>query len=219
MASLRKLSPLWYVLALVTFLLPFVQVSCGGQKLFSLTGAQLMTGTEIKPPAELFGMKANPDGTPKMTTRTQKTEPNWFAAIAFIAGMAGLIFSVLKINRAGLLAGIAGAVGAVCLLLIRVNISSEMSKNPMGAAFTVEYQIGYYLCLLLLIFGAVGLLMTEFRPAAMETVVAEAEGAAAPAPAAEAAPAGVCSKCGAPLRAGSRFCGACGTWSRSAAAN
>ncbi len=228
MGSLRKLSPLSYILALLCFLLPFVQISCAGQKLVTLTGVQLMTGTEIKPPTELFGIKADPSATAKMTVKTQKTDPNWFAAIAFIAGVVGVIFSVLKANRSGLLAGIAGAAGAICLLIMRVNISSEMSKKPVGddastalmAAFTVEYQTGYYVCLLLFIFGAVALLMSEFRPAAAaETTLGGNQlsiSSSAPTPEA-APPSGVCAKCGAPLRGGSRFCAACGTWARSAA--
>ncbi len=214
MGSLRKLAPVSYILALLCFLLPFVQISCGGQKLASLTGVQLMTGTEIKPPTELFGMKAN-SGDLKVTSSGQKTDPNWFAAMAFIAGVAGVILAVVKTGRAGLVGGIAGAGGAVSLLVMRVNISGEMGKTPMGAAFVIDYQIGYYLALFLFIFGAVGLLGTAFRPAA-EAASAGGQSLAAWSPTGGASP-GVCSKCGGPLKAGTRFCGACGTWSHSAA--
>ncbi len=214
--ALRKLSPVSYILALLCFLLPFVQISCGGQKLVSLTGVQLMTGTEIKPPNEIFGMKAESSDL-KMTSKS-KTDPNWFAAIAFVAGLAGVLFALVKMERGGLIGGIAGAVGAVSLLIMRVNISGELSKNPMGAAFTIDYEAGYYLALLLLIFGAVTLLMAEFKPGTLQSATAGGE-APLPTPSGQAVPAGVCSKCGAPLKDGSRFCGACGTWSRGAGAS
>ena len=44
---LRKLPPAAYLLALICFLLPFVEVSCNGQKVVSLTGIQLLAGPQV----------------------------------------------------------------------------------------------------------------------------------------------------------------------------
>jgi len=37
-----------YAIAIVYFILPFVQLSCEGEKMISFTGVQLVTGTEIR---------------------------------------------------------------------------------------------------------------------------------------------------------------------------
>ena len=46
----KKFSPAIFGIVLICFILPFVTVSCQGQKLATLTGIQLITGTTIKQP-------------------------------------------------------------------------------------------------------------------------------------------------------------------------
>ncbi len=200
-AKARKLSPVSYVLALLCFLLPFVQVSCGGQKLFSFTGVQLMTGTTIKLPTELLGLKDNPNFK---APNEAKLDANPAAIIAFLAGLAGLAFAFVKMSRAGVISGVAGGVAAAALFFLRVSLSSKLQESGGPNPFSVEYQNAYYVSLLAFIFGGALAIRAEMNTGARRSAPA-GEGSALP-------PGGstVCANCGATLR--TRFCGACGTW-------
>ena len=48
MEALKKLSPAFYGVIVLLFFLPFVNLSCSGQTIMSLSGLQLITGSEYK---------------------------------------------------------------------------------------------------------------------------------------------------------------------------
>ena len=54
MEPLKKLSPGFYIVIILLFLLPFVNLSCSGQTIMSLTGFQLISGTEYSE-HDMFG--------------------------------------------------------------------------------------------------------------------------------------------------------------------
>ena len=54
MGSLKKFSPGFYGVIILCFFMPFVNLTCSGQKIMSLSGFQLITGTEVKA-NEMFG--------------------------------------------------------------------------------------------------------------------------------------------------------------------
>ena len=58
MEPLKKFSPAFYGAIVILFFLPFVNLSCGGQTIMSVTGFQLITGTEINPTG-MFGGEMN----------------------------------------------------------------------------------------------------------------------------------------------------------------
>jgi hypothetical protein len=78
----KKVSSATLILVLICFFMPFVTFSCGGQKLVTLSGMQLVTGTTIEEP-QMFG-------PPKKT----KLAPECMALLTFLAVIAGLGFEL-----------------------------------------------------------------------------------------------------------------------------
>ena len=50
MEALKKFSPALFGLVILCFFLPFVNLSCSGQTVMTLTGFQLITGSEYSEP-------------------------------------------------------------------------------------------------------------------------------------------------------------------------
>src|SRR5664279_3122805 len=109
---LRKIPPAGYLLALICFLLPFVEVSCNGQRVVSLPGLQLLAGPQVDGGGGMFAQ-------PK-----QQVKPETSVVIAFVAGIAGLVLSVLKQRRTDIIAGVCCMVAAGSLLALQQSILS-----------------------------------------------------------------------------------------------
>lgn len=130
-------SVLIFVGTALCFFLPFVTVSCGGIKAFTLTGQQLATGTTLTQP-QAFG-----------PPQSQKVDSDPFAAIAGLCALAGIVLSLIGKRMAGASAAVGGA-GAVSLLIMRSRLDAQIQKQSQGLA-TMTYETGFTLVLLLLI--------------------------------------------------------------------
>lgn len=222
---LRKLPPAGYLLALICFLLPFVEVSCNGQKVVSLTGLQLLAGPQV---GGGTGMFAQPQ---------QQVKPETSVVIAFVAGIAGLVLSVLKQRRTDIIGAVCGIVGGASLLALQQSILSGAPPQAMGL-IQVQYQPGYFLSVLLFFAGAAVSFYVVFAKQGEPAANVPALAAPYPAPSPPTSPpmlqanvsraapshpqtvimppplpAGnlcFCSHCGQQLAADARFCGKCG---------
>ncbi len=90
-------SLLIFACSALCFFLPFVTVSCGGVKAFTLTGQQLATGTTLTQP--------QPFGPPQ----TQKLNGDPFAALAWAGALAGVALSLVGRKMAAATAITGGA--------------------------------------------------------------------------------------------------------------
>ena len=91
MEPLKKFSPAFYGVIVILFFLPFVNLSCGGQTIMSVSGFQLITGTEVKATG-MFGGDMN--STNELSADQKKEiESQPLALFAFIAAIIGLIVS------------------------------------------------------------------------------------------------------------------------------
>lgn len=133
-------SVLIFVGTLLCFFLPFATVSCGGMKLFTLTGQQLATGTAVTQP-QLFG-----------APQTKRTDPDPFAAFAGVCALAGIALSLVGRKMANVTAVSAGA-GALSLLVMRFRLDAAIQKQSQGAG-SVHYDSGFTMVLLLFITAA-----------------------------------------------------------------
>jgi hypothetical protein len=146
-------SILIFVGSLLCFFLPFATVSCSNEKLITLTGQQMATGTTIQSPAMLG------------ESQKRKTDANPFALTAMICAAAGIGLTLLGRRMAAAPAA-AGAVGAVSLFLMRATMDSEIQRQSLGMVISVSYEYGYIVALVLLIAGAGWniFLLTQKRP-------------------------------------------------------
>lgn len=140
--GLKKLSPVIFLIVIICFFLPFVNVSCEGTKVAALTGIQLVTGTEIEQPSVF--------GEPK---QTEKADAEPFASAALLSAVLGLGLSFLKGRRSSIVPAILGVAGFVLLLLLKFKIDNEVLKEGEGMV-QVEYGIGFWLAFLFLLFAA-----------------------------------------------------------------
>lgn len=133
-------SVLLFVGSTLCFFLPFVTVSCGGVKVFTLTGRQLATGTTIEQPQAFGG------------TQKQQVAADPYAALAGICAVAGIALTLLGRKLSGPSAA-SGGLGAVLLLIMRSRIGDQLQKQGMGMA-KADFEAGFTITLLLLIAAA-----------------------------------------------------------------
>lgn len=183
----KKLSPAIFGIALICFFLPWVNVSCQGQRVMSFSGIQLVTGTTIEEP-RMFGGKQK---------RKIKGEP--LAVLTFLSVIAGLALSFLK-NRKGTIGAIAsGCAGAILLLLLKSKLNSDIQKETAGM-LQLNYDVGFYLTLILFI-AVAGINAYS---------IIQTKGIALPRISSQGASFKFCSQCGAKLDSGTAFCSECG---------
>jgi len=195
--SNKFVSPSLFLLAALCFFLPFVSFTCQGQKIATISGMELITGTKI----EKFEMQkfdtgqTNPDLDKQ---RDVNSEP--LAVAAFIFALIGIVVSLIP-RYSRMLSLIAGALGALMLLFLRSSIGGEVTGDFEFKIIEVSYEWGYYLSLILLIAAfAVNLyqVITENRPAITSIDDLPISNAV------------YCPSCGAQNEAGSIFCSKCG---------
>ncbi|MBN1507588.1 MAG: hypothetical protein JW955_12120 [Sedimentisphaerales bacterium] len=156
----RTFSPAAFGLVALCFFLPFVHVSCGGERVTTFSGIQLVVGTEVSD-AEIgrnlrssMGMGAGMELPPELRNPSdQKVDPELWAVVAFAAAVVGVVISFVKDKR-GWIGGVAaGAVGAVALLLLKLKIDGEVAREGEGL-LQVQYAAGYCLALVVLVGAA-----------------------------------------------------------------
>lgn len=122
----KKVSIALFTVILICFMIPFVTVSCGAQNIATISGAQLITGTEIE---------------------GQQLEPQIMVIIAFLCAAGGLIVSFSKPSGIGVMFG--GA-GAILLFLFKQGLIKKAQEQMVG----VQFETGYWLAFILFIIAA-----------------------------------------------------------------
>ena len=150
MEPVKKFSPAFYGVIVILFFLPFVNLSCGGQTIMSLTGFQLMTGTEYQP-ANMFGGEMGGE-----IKENKKIDAQPLALLAFIATVLGLALAFVKIRAIALGNIIISVAGVVFLILLKINMDADAELNVPGQnVLTLDYQFAYWLSIILFIAAAV----------------------------------------------------------------
>ncbi len=131
-----------YGAIIVCFLLPFITVSCTGQKVRTLTGLQLVTGTSVGR-QNMFGEQR----------RQERVRPQPYAIAAFALAIAGFAASFLRRRtiRPYLTAMSAG--GALCLLLLKTKLDQDIINSGQGL-LQIDYDFGYWASFILFVLSA-----------------------------------------------------------------
>lgn len=190
----KKISPTIFGLALILFLLPWVNVSCSGQKAFTFSGTDLAIGKTIEIP-QAFG--------PAKQEKTREGR----ATIAFIAGIAGILFGPLGKGRRveAIAAAVCGGIGSISLYLLKSNMDSEIAAKSYGM-ISVDYQFSFWLTMLL--FLGAGIVNVLDLSGHWEKFAAGA-GSAVPITNSTSRKS-FCTQCGAKIGSDAAFCSECG---------
>jgi len=121
----------------LSFFLPFLTVSCAGENVLTLSGQQMATGTTMEQP--------QPFGPP----RQQRIDPDPFAMVAALCGLAGIVLSIAG-RRLAAGAAISGAAGAVSLGVMASRMGGQIQSATQGMG-RVDFQSGFFLALALMI--------------------------------------------------------------------
>jgi len=135
-----------FVLILLFCLLPFVSVRCSDQKIAEATGVELLTGNY---------------SVSDKSKEEEKPKPNPFMVLVFLSAFAGIAFSIVfkdKGKKYKISVISSAAVISVSLILMQLYISSDVKSqsgqkddlaSEIASMITINYEIGYWLCLLL----------------------------------------------------------------------
>ena len=160
-APVRKFnaSSVSFLVAVLLFLLPFVEIKCNGQSLASNTGIGLAFGTDYKTSAQMKSLE-DPFGSgssekEKVITESQKGKMYVPALIALVLGVIGFILSLsgTKQNRISVFVG---SLAAISLIVLMIEIQMDIKDTPRtgGDNFandlkvTAEFTAWYYLSLI-----------------------------------------------------------------------
>ncbi len=144
-ASRRPLIPASFALAIIFFFFTFCDFKCGGQKIGSIKGIELVTGTELK----------NHDMMSGQETRGEKIPPSMWAILAFGAAIIGLGAFLIKEKREAIIGTGAGAIGVGSMIILQFVIKSAMDEKGKGQIET-DFQFPYWGALIAL--GVAGLI-------------------------------------------------------------
>jgi len=134
-----------FVLILIFCLLPFISVQCSGQKIVEATGVELLTGN--------YSFADN--------SMDKKKETNPFMILVVLSIFAGIVLSIAfkdKAKKYKISVISSAAIIAISLILMQLYISHDIKSQSkqddelaaaMSSMITVNYEIGYWLCLLL----------------------------------------------------------------------
>jgi len=157
MDQIKKFSPTSFVIIIFCFFLPFVNITCGGQTVMSLTGIQLITGAEYKPQG-IFDEKEitqEPAGQKKDKLDVEQNigfQP--MALLALLMAVAALALSFIRKKIMAVICMIVSILGAVFLLLLKASLDSDTPAEAQ-VVIQIEYQFWYWFAVLLFIIGAV----------------------------------------------------------------
>lgn len=142
-----------FAVAILLFLMPFVDIKCNGTSLQTISGVQLATGFQMKNNSSdnslLNDLKTDTvdEGITKATTKSDKKDPNMYALIALAVGVLGLGLSFTNGKAAiggAMIAGIASAGAMIGMMLdIKKKVKLDMPGNaPSGKVGDKINEVG-----------------------------------------------------------------------------
>ena len=135
---MKKLSPIFFVIIILCFLLPFFNVSCGNNQIYTFSGFQTAFGTSLTQD-QGFGY-----------SQVQKVDADGVALAAFIVAILGLFLSFIKAKAGNTVNTIAAGAGTLLMIIFPIETSSRITKD-VPSYIQVSYGVGYYLVLIFFI--------------------------------------------------------------------
>ncbi|MFO7446466.1 MAG: hypothetical protein R6W90_08870 [Ignavibacteriaceae bacterium] len=149
MDAVKKFSPALFIIIIFCFVLPFINITCSGQEIMSVTGIQLITGTDYEP-----GEKFIEEGMFDNNYQTDGIDSQPMAILALLAAIAALVLSFNRSKIAALFCMVVSVLGAFFLLLLKINLDSETAGSG-EVMVKINYLFAYWFSLLVFVAGAI----------------------------------------------------------------
>jgi len=195
------INPVLFGIVLVSFFLPFFNLSCQGQEIMQATGFELITG--VKPPQmdNLNNTLKMTDPNMSFTAEPSEEESEPLAIWLLGATITGLALSFVK-KYTTILSAVMSGIGILLTYLLGNEIESKVMTNESAMMLRINFEIGYYIMLLsfagLLIFNLYEILtVRKPKPAPESSLYSEAQV--------------FCPNCGNLNSSSAQFCQGCGT--------
>ena len=143
MLQFKKYSVAFYAIILFCFLMPFINLSCAGQKLVSITGYEISFGVSYEQPKFMSDEK-----------KVSKVDAEPLAMLALFMCVLGIIFKFIKISKENIIHLIISAAGGIFLLLLKSKLDNDIIKEGQGV-ISISYEFGYWFSLLMFLCSAV----------------------------------------------------------------
>jgi hypothetical protein len=141
-----------FLIAILLFLLPFVNIKCNNQKFASNTGIGLAFGINYKTTSQLKSDK----GDRNLSISEKQSGKMYVAAlIALLLGIAGFVLTVLNpgYNKINTMIAVLGALALIVLLIqIKYDVKDKSGHDitdglTANLKVAVEFTVWYYLSL------------------------------------------------------------------------
>lgn len=148
-----------FVVGVLLFLAPFIDIRCNNVSLQQVNGISLATGFEIKTNNNSLLDHLDSKDNDVSFNKSGKQGGNTYAMIALIAGTIGLVVSLLKFKEKLFVAGIAGIGAAAALVGLMIDIKSQLKIDLSGRSdsfkisFGLEFTPWFYLAIVAFLIG------------------------------------------------------------------
>jgi hypothetical protein len=158
-----RLSPIFFLLGVVFFFLPFVDIRCNNVSLQQVSGINLATGFKIKTAnnGSLFdNLDHSNNDDFSITKNGEERKLNEYALVALIIGAAGLIISLINFKGREILGVITGVGAAAALIGLMADIKSQVKldlsakTDNLNIRVAVDFTPWFYITVLVFLIGA-----------------------------------------------------------------
>ena len=124
-----------FAVAILLFLMPFVDIKCNGTSLQTITGVQLATGFKMKNNNSgnsfLDDVKTDKvdEGITKTTTKSDEKDPNLYALVALGLGVLGLILSLTNAKAGMGGAMVTGVASAAAMIGMMIDVKKKVKLD------------------------------------------------------------------------------------------
>ena len=172
----RTIRPALAGIVVLCFLLPFVEITCGGQKIAAISGIDMALGREIKPPdmSSMMGMGMQETNDPRYESELAKPyedttthdsagmgfgsnsqdpaagkgkiKPEPTAAAAFVLAVLALV-TALGASRKGMIgSALFSGLAAIALFVLKVRFGGEIPPE-VSSVITVSWEPAFWVAM------------------------------------------------------------------------
>lgn len=130
-----------FIIAVLLFFLPFLDIKCNDMSLQKVSGIELATGFNIKGPGSdntLFGNVEKNTGA-----KGERKDPYVYALVALALGIAGFLLSLLNIKATAFGGIIIGVLGIIAMIGMMIDIKSDIKGESLGTEDGVKVVVEF----------------------------------------------------------------------------